>query len=100
MVRSALVVGLILIWLFATFTPSIITLFSDNGKALTTISMNEEEQHDGEKQDGGEKQLVAHYHPIPILSAKLGTPRPNQYYCYGTFNLATDVIVPPPELFS
>jgi hypothetical protein len=58
MTRSAIIVTLIGIWLFAIVAPSVISLVNNGESIIISLNLNEEEQQEQSKKDDKEEKIL------------------------------------------
>lgn len=87
---------LLILWLFAIVTPSVITLFDVDNPVVVT-NLNEEEQQESGKKSPGEEKIANDGMSDFSLIAQSKKSMMDGYYPLGYLDYTLEILLPPPE---
>ena len=97
MKRTNILSTLLFVWIFAIFTPSVITLFNNDGNSVFTTNLTEEEQPEQGKNNIDEKLILESNTSDFSMLAHLQSLGLYDFYILGLYDLTPDIVLPPPE---
>ncbi|WP_273273200.1 hypothetical protein [Maribacter polysiphoniae] len=100
MIRLNILIVLLSVWIFAILAPPIITLLNDEGNAVISINITEEEQQEQGKKNLGEKLILENNSPSAYLLAHLQNLGFHDFYLLGHYDRNSEIVLPPPEPIS
>lgn len=93
--RSSIVLGLLLFWLFALLTPSVVTIV-EKYPSTFVFNLNEEEQKETVSFDSDMKYFTRQSQFCILFTTK-ATKRSAAFTLLALLNPSTEIILPPPE---
>ncbi|MEM7379707.1 MAG: hypothetical protein AAF361_00760 [Bacteroidota bacterium] len=89
--------ALLVVWLFAIFTPPVFVLISEDNNSFVSYSLTEEEQPEQEKKDTSEEKMIPEYTEIALFNSSDKRRLSEFYNIPEASNHAPDIALPPPE---
>lgn len=97
MIRFNILIVLLSVWIFAILAPPIITLMNDDGNAVISMNVTEEEQQEQGKKNHGEKLILENSSPGAYHLSHLLNLGFYDFYLLGHYDRNSEIVLPPPE---
>lgn len=97
MERQNILLTLLFVWIFAILAPPIISLLNDEGNAVISINLNEEEQQEQGKKNQGEEKIVKENATDFAFLFTVKKGNECNFYVMPHTEYTVEILLPPPE---
>lgn len=95
--RQNILLTLLFVWIFAILAPPVISLINDDGNAVITINLNEEEQQEQGKKSQDEEKIVKENAVDLSFLANVKKGKTDNFYVMSLTDHTVEILLPPPE---